>query len=191
VEELATGWETGPHRLPVPADEVHVWLAPANREGGVLREVLGCYLGEEPAEIELQMGEHGKPALADSSSPLRFNLSHSGGLALVAVTHGREVGIDVERIRPRRGLPKLAERALDPSAAAAVRATLPAERSAAFHQAWTRREAIAKCLGTGLGTPLPSTAVTAATLDVGPGYAASLAVTEDEVPSLQFFTFGD
>lgn len=187
MELLAPEWEAGAHLPPEPVDEVHVWRARADREGRALREVLARYLDEDPAGIELRRGEHGKPALADPSSPLRFNLSHSGGLALVAVTHGLEVGVDVERIRPRRDLRRLAERALDPAAAAAVRAAPADDRPAAFHRAWARREAIAKCLGTGLGAPLPPSPVAVTRLSPASGYAAALAVAGDEVPPMRLF----
>jgi 4'-phosphopantetheinyl transferase len=184
---LAAEWEAAVDRPHAPVDEVHVWRARADREGLALREVLARYLDEDPAAIELRRGEHGKPALADPSSPLRFNLSHSGDLALVAVAQGREVGVDIERIRPRRDLPRLTERALDPAAAAAVRGAPADERAIAFHQAWARREAIAKCLGTGLGAPLPPSPVAVGTLHPAAGYAAALAVTGDEIPSLRHF----
>ena len=174
-----------PARLPAPVDEVNVWRARADREGQALREVLGRYVDEQPAGIELRTGAHGKPALADPSSPLRFNLSHSGDLALVAVTQGREVGVDVERIRPRRNLPGLADRALDPAAAAAVHAAPPDAQLTAFHEAWARREAIAKCLGTGLGAPLPPSPVAVQPLDAAPGYAAAVAVAGDKVPAMR------
>ena len=187
MELLAAEWEAGARRPPPPVDEVHVWRARADREGRALREVLARYLDEEPAGIELRRGEHGKPAPVDPSSPLRFNLSHSGDLALVAVTHGREVGVDLERIERGRDAMRLAERALDPAAVAAVRAAPPNERAAAFHQAWARREAIAKCLGTGLGAPLPSAPVAVTELDVGAEYAAALAVSGNETPLLRLF----
>ena len=190
MELLAPAWESGSHTPPPPLDEVHVWRTRSDRGGLALREVLARYLDEDPARIELRRGERGKPAPADPSSPLRFNLSHSGGLALVAVTLGREVGVDVERIRPRRDLARLADRALDPAAAAAVRAAPAGERAAVFHQAWARREAVAKCLGVGLGTPLPPSPVAVTALRPALGYAAALAVTGDEVPPLCFLTRG-
>jgi 4'-phosphopantetheinyl transferase len=171
-----------------PIDEVHVWRAPADRDGSALREVLARYLQEEPDAVKLRTGEHGKPMLADPSSPLRFNLSHSGERALVAVASGREVGVDIERVRARRNLERLAERALDPAAAAAVRAAPERDRVAAFHQAWTRREALAKCWGTGLGAPLRAAPVSVAELDAGRGYAAALAVAGDVVPPLRLFS---
>lgn len=174
-------------RPPAPMDEVHVWRVTADSDGAALREVLARYLDERPTGIELRTGPHGKPALADPSLPLRFSLSHSGELALVAVTLEREIGVDVERIRPRRNLERLAERALDPAAAAAVGAAAPTDKLTAFHRAWTRREAIAKCLGTGLGVPLPPTPVAIVQLDPGSGYAAALAVAGGEVPPIRQF----
>jgi 4'-phosphopantetheinyl transferase len=170
------------------AEEVHVWRAELERaaSGQALRRVLAHYLDEEPAAIELCRGEHGKPALADPTARLRFNLSHSGGLVLIAVAREREVGIDVERIDPRREVLRLSRRALDPAAAAAVRAARPADRAAVFHQAWARREALAKCHGVGLRTPLPATPAAVSTLDAGPGFAAALAVSGESMPRLRF-----
>jgi 4'-phosphopantetheinyl transferase len=145
-----------------------------------LRGVLGRYLGEDPATVSLRLGERGKPALAEPTATLRFNLSHSGALALIAVTEGREVGVDVEEVDPGRDVVGLAERGLDPAAAATVRAAEPEARVATFHQAWARREAAVKCLGSGLGAPLPPDPVAVSDFDAGPGYAAALAVEGPE-----------
>ncbi len=126
--------------------------------------------------VALRLSELGKPSLAEPTAALCFNLSHSGGLALIAMAEGREVGVDIEEIDPGRDVITLAERGLDPAAAAAVRAAPSETRATAFHEAWARKEAIVKCLGSGLGAPLPRDPVTVSTLDVGPGYAAALAV---------------
>ena len=67
---------------------------------GALRAILGGYLNTTPAGVPIRYTPQGKPYLAPPSSDIRFNLSHSGELALIAVTRGREVGVDVERIRP-------------------------------------------------------------------------------------------
>jgi 4'-phosphopantetheinyl transferase len=125
-----------------------------------LRNVLGRYLGRDPAAIELRFGKRGKPMLAESDALLRFNLSHSGELALIAISDQREVGIDVQLLRSR-----------------------PAE----FYADWTRREAIAKCHGTGLWAPLPEAAVAVAALDAGPGYAAAVAIAGEQMPPLERF----
>jgi 4'-phosphopantetheinyl transferase len=152
-----------------------------------LRGVLGRYLAEEPAEIELRVGDRGKPMLVDPRSSLRFNLSHSRDLALVAVARGREVGVDVEWIDPRRDVLALARRALGPAEARGVEEAPPQARPAAFHAAWTRHEAIAKCHGTGLRGPLPDSAVAVSDLDAGPGFAGAIAVAGDAVPPLRRF----
>lgn len=128
-----------------------------------LRAVLGRYLETEPAEVELRLGPRGKPALAGEGASLRFNLSHSGGLALIALAWEREVGIDVERIDRRR------ER----------------RRPAEFYTEWTRREAVAKCLGVGLGAPLPEAPVAVSEIEAGAGFAAALAVAAGELPAVR------
>ena len=145
--------------------ELHVWQARLD-SGAVrwaLRGVLSRYLDEDPAAIELRLGERGKPMLADPDAVLRFNLSHSGGLVLIAICQGREVGVDVQRMRKRRGR----------------------ERPAEFYAEWTRREAIAKCHGVGLWAPLPDTPVAVCELDIDPGYAAALAVAGEEPPAVR------
>jgi 4'-phosphopantetheinyl transferase len=172
--------------------EVHVWRAEFARASSrqALRQVLAHYLDAEPAAIELRLGEHGKPALADPAAGLRFNLSHSGGLGLIAVGRDREVGVDVERIDPRRDVLRLSRRALDPAAAAVVRAADPSARPTVFHEAWARREALAKCHGVGLKAPLPATPVAVSTLDVGAGFAAAVAVSGESMPRLRFGDLG-
>jgi 4'-phosphopantetheinyl transferase len=168
-----------------PAAEVHVWravagTAPSDR---ILRQVLGLYLCEEK-EIGLTRGERGKPRLEDEPGRLAFNLSHSGELTLVAVSQGREVGVDVEREKSGRDLVALAERALGPGDAAAVRAVAADERSRLFYELWSRHEARLKCLGVGLAgaPPGPPAQIAIESLPVDPGYAAAVAVTGAAVP---------
>lgn len=125
----------------------------ASRAG--LRAILAMYLGRDPRAIELTAGAFGKPRVADPPG-IEFNLAHSGDVALVAVTRGRPVGVDVERMR--RGIPyeRLAERFFAPSEAAALRRLPPAVRSAGFFACWTRKEAWLKASGQGLERGLPS-----------------------------------
>jgi 4'-phosphopantetheinyl transferase len=153
-----------------------------------LRLVLGRYLDEEPAAIALRRDEHGKPALACEANRLNFNLSHSAGLALVAVAVGREVGVDIEWINAERDLPALAARGLGAEEASAIRDAAPADRAELFYAAWVRREALVKCLGGGLGNPPPSDPVAVAPLDVDEGYAAAFAVAGTTVPPYQRYT---
>ena len=193
------GWPEA-ERLPAPERERAAsflreepgrrWLAAR----WALRRVLEGYLEEPAASIELELGDNGKPRLPNGAG-IEFNLSHSNGLALIAVAEGREVGVDVELIEPERDLVALAERALDPEDAAAVRAAAPPQRPAVFYAAWTRHEARLKCLGNGLGgsanlqlTPsevenrrLANELVAVEDVDVAPGYAAAVAVAAPEV----------
>jgi 4'-phosphopantetheinyl transferase len=177
--------------LPAPTSpqpvvgDVHVWRVTATAPSELaLRRVLGLYLEEPAGAIEIAHGTHGKPHLASEPDRLAFNLSHSGELTLVAVTRGREVGVDVERAKPARDLVALAERALSPEDATAVREAAGEDRTAVFYDLWTRHEARLKCLGTGLaGAPAwPSPPVAVVSLPIDPGYAAALAVTGEAVP---------
>lgn len=131
---------------------------------------------------------YGKPALAGSPAPLRFSLSHSGELALVAVSAEREVGVDVEAIEPGRDVLALARRGLDAAAASRVREASPERRVGAFYDAWVRREALAKCSGAGLAGPPPRTPVTLARLDTGADHAAALAVAGSGAVSVRFYS---
>jgi 4'-phosphopantetheinyl transferase len=175
-----------PSRPISPAAEAHVWRAAsaAGRSEQLLRRVLAMYLGEAPEEIELARGEHGKPSLAADPGRIAFNLSHSDELTLVAVSCGREVGVDVEREKPGRDLLALAERALNPEDAAAVRAAADVERSRVFYELWTRHEARLKCLGIGLASAptWPSPPIAVADLPIDSGYAAAVAVIGEAVP---------
>jgi 4'-phosphopantetheinyl transferase len=181
------------------ADEVQVVVlhldgggSPQQRRaeaGRRLREVLAAVLGMAAGEVELVTGRNGKPELATGT--LRFNLSHSGDLALVAVTRDREVGVDVERVDLRRDVARLARRALDPAAAEAVLALPAAERSRAFHRAWARREAVAKCAGTGLSVPVPDTPRQVHDLEVAEGYAGAVAVAGDRPTGVRVLDVGD
>jgi 4'-phosphopantetheinyl transferase len=170
-------------------EEVHVWRAAERGTGReALREILSRYLGEEPAAISLRLAEGGKPELAEPGSELRFNLSHSGELALVAVALGREVGVDVERIDRRRDVLKLAERWLGADAAAAVRAAPAQERIEVFYAAWTRHEALVKCIGTSVFAHFAATSISTASLPIDRGYAAALAVDGADSAAHRCFT---
>jgi 4'-phosphopantetheinyl transferase len=168
---------------PPTADELHVWrLEPAGDQRRAtarraLAAILADYLGGEGAGVDLSAGEDGKPRLAAAPERLSFNLSHSGDLALVAIAPGGvEVGVDVERLRPRRDLVRLAERWLPAADATVVGGVAEAEREAAFYAAWTRHEARVKCAGTGLAGPPPGAEVTAYQLPIDAGYAAAVAI---------------
>jgi len=123
---------------------------------GLLRTLLSLYLDKEPNQLRFCYSEHGKPALVTISgqTALNFNLSHSDGLALYAVTRGRKIGIDVERVRVVLEYDQIAARFFSPTENAVLRA-LPAKiKHEAFFHCWTRKEAYIKARGEGLSLPL-------------------------------------
>jgi 4'-phosphopantetheinyl transferase len=154
------------------------------RSRGVLRTLLGRYLDRVPRELCFVLGPHGKPMLEISRPDdldLRFNLSHSGTLALYAVTAGREVGIDVETARRQIDEVAVAARVLGRAHARRLaRLDLdPQARTREFLRAWVSHEAAVKCRGTGLATPSQghlAAELWTAELDVGPQAAAAVAV---------------
>jgi len=124
-----------------------------------LRGVLGAALGQPPRSLRFVEGPHGKPALADQPPPLRFNLSHSGELALLALSLDRELGVDLERRRHHLDHLGIARRYFAPDELAALAALPAAQQETAFYRCWTRKEALLKAKGAGLTLPLDSFAV--------------------------------
>jgi len=125
---------------------------------GILRAILGQYLQRHPADIEFAYGTNGKPAIrADGpQSAIQFNLSHSHGLAVYAFAYRREVGIDVEVVRPGVQQDGVAELAFSDSELAELAALPPELRDEGFFLCWTRKEAYLKARGAGLTIPLRS-----------------------------------
>ncbi len=116
---------------------------------GILRNILGRYLGKKPGELEFCYSDRGKPQLAGSNSPVCFNLSHSQSLALYAIAR-RPIGIDVEYIRPLDDALKLAQRFFSPREYAFIESLPPEQKQKAFFQLWTCKEAYLKATGEGL-----------------------------------------
>jgi 4'-phosphopantetheinyl transferase len=167
---------------------------------GALRHILGGYVNSAPETIVFSYGARGKPELSEPrTSRLGFNVSHSRDIALCAVARTRQVGIDVEYLRPITDALDIAERFFSSGESAALRA-IPLERQrSAFFACWTRKEAYVKALGEGLAVPLQSFEVafddpeltglrsiggsveaargwTIRDLALGPGYAGAVAV---------------
>jgi 4'-phosphopantetheinyl transferase len=120
-----------------------------------LRAILAVHTGEDAAAVKLRVHEKGKPYLADHPD-IRFNLSHSGRYALVAVAHGLEVGVDIERIRGERPTVDIAERFFAPAEVRELMETPEDRRVPAFFACWSRKEAYIKARGEGLRIPLDS-----------------------------------
>ena len=122
---------------------------------GVLRTILGWYTGIEPSQLQFCYGPYGKPALAiDTASTLHFNLSHSDGVALYTLAYDRQLGIDIERLRPVSEIEQIAKRFFATREYEELR-TFPLEQQReAFFRYWTLKEAYIKATGRGLSLPL-------------------------------------
>jgi 4'-phosphopantetheinyl transferase len=115
---------------------------------GAMRELLGRYLGADPAAVQLVRSGAGKPCLP-APAPLHFNASHAAGLAAVAVSH-EEIGIDIERVRPVPRLERIAHRVFTGPELAEWERLGGEEAERAFFRLWTRMEAHAKWRGGGV-----------------------------------------
>ena len=127
----------------------------------MLRHALARELGVPPAQLEFVYGGHGKPALAApfGDGGLRFNLSHSAGRALLAFAYGRELGVDLEKVRPVRFGAKIARRFFTEEEQRALDGLTAAAWDEGFFRCWTRKEAFIKAVGDGLSYPLKSFSV--------------------------------
>ncbi len=167
---------------------------------GLLRVILSRYLDAAPADLRFAANEHGKPFLVgDVEGAVSFNLSHSGGLALIAVTLGRAVGVDVERVREYVDHERLARRFFSPAEVAQLDRLPQEARVRAFFHCWSCKEAYIKGQGVGISLGLHNFDVTVApdeparllatrpdadeasrwrllALQPAPGYAGALAV---------------
>ena len=122
---------------------------------GVLRALLGAYLGLHPSHIRLETVGRGKPVLNRAHHPsVHFNVSFSRNQALFAFSQNVELGIDIEAVRTIPEMEALADSILSPGEKAFWVQLPPPEKEQAFCRFWTRKEAIVKGLGTGLGFPL-------------------------------------
>jgi len=132
---------------------------------GSLRRILSTYCACRPEALVFRAGEHGKPALLESSVPVEFNVSHSGDCVLIGVTTGNECGVDIERSRSRLSEEGIAERFFCPREVEWLR-----RNEKGFLRLWTTKEAIIKAVGRGLSIPLSDVDVT----DVVEGRASDI-----------------
>ena len=139
---------------------------------GAMRAILGRYTA---MPLEFALHEKGKPYLP-LSPDVRFNLSHSHEIALVAVALNKEVGVDVEKLRPMAEYAAIAGRYFPPAEPA------PADE-VEFFQRWTRVEAVLKASGEGLyGAAMEIPGEWAIQeIDAGPGFAAAVAAEGSDI----------
>ncbi|HEX7294719.1 MAG TPA: 4'-phosphopantetheinyl transferase superfamily protein [Pyrinomonadaceae bacterium] len=141
---------------------------------GILRMLLSLYVGLEPQEFRFVFNPFGKPSLALTPAPVRFNLSHSNKYALYAFSREREVGIDIEELRPDVAEETRPESFFSPAEVTTLRALDPAFKTQAFFDCWTRKEAYIKAVGKGVSLPLDEFSVS-----LTPGTPAALLAAAD------------
>jgi len=154
---------------------------------GRLREILSLYGAGEPEQVQFVLGPNGKPMLAQGAEP-HFNLARCEGQGLLALALDRELGVDLELIRPEVGYESIAENFFTEGERSLLQAQEPSARPRFFFNCWTLKEA---CLKAQSQTHLPSLDRIDVTrpqadprwrlqlLDIGPGLAASLAFEQD------------
>jgi 4'-phosphopantetheinyl transferase len=119
---------------------------------GTLRKILGRYLDESPERLGFEIGSFGKPNLSNGNGWLRFNISHSRGMAVIAVALNREVGIDLEFVDQKFDVQGVAPSVFSEEEVNSLRSLLPDRQVDAFFTGWTRKEALLKAMGDGLSS---------------------------------------
>jgi 4'-phosphopantetheinyl transferase len=175
---------------------------------GALRYILATYAQSKPSSLVFQTGPYGKPYLSWPVVDIPFNLSHTGSLALLAVSSEGRVGVDAEFVHSIVDLEEISRRFFAAPEADEITALAPDARLAAFFACWTRKEAFGKALGKGLLVPIDQFRVTVraeeqprlvsmdwpepsrwSLADVGePGVAATIAV-DGPAPTVRHFEF--
>jgi 4'-phosphopantetheinyl transferase len=125
---------------------------------GMLKEILGYYLGVEANTIRFDYGTNGKPRIGDyyPGGAIEFNVSHSEGIALYGFCRDHQIGVDIEYRRDFPEMGRLAELFFSKGEKELVGTLGGAEKVDAFFRCWTRKEAITKATGVGLSYPLNS-----------------------------------
>lgn len=123
-----------------------------------LRHILGRYLNRGPSDIRFGQNPFGKPFLdeTESATPLAFNMSHSGALVVIALSVDRNIGVDVEEIRPIDDIAAIAESHFTPEECRFIFSHALPQQERAFFRCWTRKEAYVKAVGRGLSISLNS-----------------------------------
>jgi 4'-phosphopantetheinyl transferase len=143
---------------------------------GALRTLLGRYLDHPADQLAFGYRDKGKPYLLTPAGELRFNLSHSGQLALLAFVRGRELGVDIEQRRPLSDLLALGRTSFSPGEYAALCRLPPADHLHAFFSCWSRKEAFIKTTGEGISQ------LAAFDVSLAPGEPARLLRVHGEPP---------
>ncbi len=119
---------------------------------GRLKQLLAGYTGIAPSDIQFETGQYGKPRLADTTidDGLVFNVSHSGVMALIAISTNRALGIDIEQINTRHNLQGMAQRCFSNRELSSWNQLTEPHKTTQFYEYWCAKEAFLKATGRGL-----------------------------------------
>jgi 4'-phosphopantetheinyl transferase len=179
---------------------------------GFLRILLGEYLNKNPREIRFEYSEYGKPSIAGTEHEIKFNLSHSDELALYGFTREREIGVDIERVKPDFVEHGIVSQCLCPQEISRFQKLSENERISFFFDCWTMKEAFLKTTGEGflmspnkinvlpciessadfanLHDKMRQTRFSIQKLSLIPGFSSALAI-EGSKPLIKFGLFDD
>lgn len=123
---------------------------------GILRKILGDYLGVNPIDICFEYNQFGKPILAPvpDNDNVCFNISHSDAYALYAINRRKKIGIDIERVRDEVVFMEIAQKFFSQNEINSLESINKNKRAELFFQYWTRKEAFIKARGEGISFPM-------------------------------------
>jgi 4'-phosphopantetheinyl transferase len=127
---------------------------------GALRCILATYTSAKPSSLVFQVERYGKPYISWPANNIPFNFSHTGNLALLAISNTGQVGVNAEQLQSNIDIEKISRRFFATSEADEIMALTPEARPSAFFACWTRKEAFVKALGKGLNMPVDQFRVT-------------------------------
>lgn len=171
-ETLSTDEQIRAAQFRFPKDRTHFIVA-----HGLLRAILARYLDRDLRTVQFSYNQYGKPFFGGEvrSDALSFNMTHSHGMALYAITRSSNIGIDLEQIDTNVAYDQIAERYFSPYEVRMIRAVPKQIQHEAFFCCWTRKEAYLKARGIGL-----SLALNEFDVSVTPGAPAELLSTREE-----------
>lgn len=144
---LSAEEKTRANKFVFPKDRVNFITGRA-----ALRKIIGGYLQVSPDEVEISARHYGKPFVSTESCGLQFNVSHSHEVAVIAISRGREVGVDLEFVDQSFDVRGVAPSVFSTEEVSRINSLAADQQVGAFFTGWTRKEALLKALGDGLST---------------------------------------
>lgn len=119
-----------------------------------LRDILSRKLACEPTEIVFEYGNAGRPEIRLPETTLKFSVSHSEHITVIALSDSADVGIDVEKPDAEIDILAVGHMVFCPLELSQLEKCTDSERIQLFYQLWTAKEAMLKMLGAGFTLPL-------------------------------------